>query len=665
MSRILVVEDHEQGRYLLETLLAGNGYEVVTVANGAEALEAARREPPDMVVSDILMPVMDGFALCRAWKADPRLAEIPFVFYTATYTDKADEELALNLGAERFIRKPEDPERFLAALQEVIATHDKGKLVAPREPIEHEEVFYKEYNEALVRKLEAKVLQLEASTRALAESEHRYRALFETSATAVVLADAATGTILDVNRQMEVLLGRPRAEMVGRHFAEVHAEEARAAMIDLFRLHGGAERARTPEVALVHADGHLIPVEIVTSVIELAGKRVMQGVFHDLSELKAAQQALGESERRHRELFEGVPVGLYRSTPDGRIVMANQALAAIFGFAGVDKLVAADLTALLGSSGYARHEFIEAAERDGAVADLVAPLRRPDGTTRWVRESARTVRDAAGSVLYFEGVMEDITERRLTEERSSRLAAAVEQTSDIVEITDAEGTIVYVNPAFERATGYSREEAIGQNPRIVKSGAHDEAFYQDLWQTLKRGEVWTGSFVNLRKDGTRFEEEATISPVRDAAGRIANFVAVKRDVTRERLIEGQLRQAQKMEAVGRLAGGVAHDFNNMLRRSSAACDILLLQASRRMPRCASVCGRSKAAASARRDPHPPAAGVQPQAGRCSPSTLDLNALVIRHGEHAAPAHRRGRRSPRPSWRRTSGACRPTRASSSR
>ncbi|MBI5576818.1 MAG: PAS domain S-box protein [Deltaproteobacteria bacterium] len=155
-------------------------------------------------------------------------------------------------------------------------------------------------------------------------------------------------------------------------------------------------------------------------------------------------------------------------------------------------------------------------------------------------------------------------QRKRSEEALQRLAAAVEQTAEIIFITDTEGAIQYVNPAFERITGFGRQEAIGSNPRILKSGRHDEEFYRNLWETLKRGEVWTGGLINKRKDGSLYEEDAIISPVRDDAGRLMNFVAVKRDVTEERKMEEQLRQAQKIEAVGRLAGGVAHDFNNLL-----------------------------------------------------------------------------------------------------
>lgn len=168
-----------------------------------------------------------------------------------------------------------------------------------------------------------------------------------------------------------------------------------------------------------------------------------------------------------------------------------------------------------------------------------------------------------------------ITERQKAEENLLRLSTAVNQTVEAVIITDAQGLIQYVNPAFENITGYLKNEAIGKNPRILKSGRQEAAFYRDLWNTISGGQTWIGRFINKRKNGSLYTEEATISPMRDSKGVITNYVAVKRDVTAELNKEEEYRQAQKMETVGQLAGGVAHDFNNILQAILGFSELLL------------------------------------------------------------------------------------------
>ncbi|MFI5118973.1 MAG: PAS domain S-box protein [Thermoanaerobaculia bacterium] len=196
--------------------------------------------------------------------------------------------------------------------------------------------------------------------------------------------------------------------------------------------------------------------------------------------------------------------------------------------------------------------------------DIEEPMTFPDGRTIWLRTSKVPLRSEGDAVFGVLGMYEDVTEQRRAAIDRARLAEIVEQASEDVIMTDVDGNITYVNPAFERSSGYSRREVEGQNPRFLKGARRDAKFYTELWQTLTSGGVWSGHFINKRKDGTLFEEEGSIFPVRNHAGQIVSYVAIKRDVTQEVRLKEQLLQAQKMESVGRLAGGIAHDFNNLL-----------------------------------------------------------------------------------------------------
>jgi putative nucleotidyltransferase with HDIG domain len=219
MNKVLIVDDQEQNLYLLKALLRGNGYQVFEAAHGAEALALARTNPPDVIISDILMPVMDGFSLCQEWKKDEGLKDIPFVFYTATYTDPRDEQLALSLGAARFIVKPVETEEFIAILRQLLREAEDGVLPVP-EPALHEEVaYYRMYNEALIRKLEDKMIELERANRALEEdiagrqrAETEITRLLEESqrrlrqVEALHAIDLAINASLDLRTTLNVLL---------------------------------------------------------------------------------------------------------------------------------------------------------------------------------------------------------------------------------------------------------------------------------------------------------------------------------------------------------------------------------------------------------------------------------------------------------------------------
>ena len=253
MKNILIVDDNSQDLTLLQTLLNRHGYGVTAAANGAEALEKARSERPDMIISDILMPIMDGFKLCREWMRDDRLKDVPFVFYTATYTDPKDEEFALGLGVERFIVKPQEQGVFLDMVKEVVSGHKAGRTAAPCEPQRDEEAFSREYNEALIRKLEDKMIQVEEAKRRLErevavhmrtqedlrESEQKYRVLVANADEAIFIAQDEV--IKFPNPKTLEMTGYSTEELAGVPFTDLIHPEDRGKVLERYfdRLRGG------------------------------------------------------------------------------------------------------------------------------------------------------------------------------------------------------------------------------------------------------------------------------------------------------------------------------------------------------------------------------------------------------------------------------------------
>jgi two-component system cell cycle sensor histidine kinase/response regulator CckA len=282
-----------------------------------------------------------------------------------------------------------------------------------------------------------------------------------------------------------------------------------------------------------------------------------------LLEKKSIGMALQDSEKRYRRLFESAKDGILILDADtGKVVDVNPFLLKLLGYSydaicgqyiwelGVFKDIAASKEAFftLQDNEYIRYD------------DL--PLETLDGRAIAVEFVSNVYLVDHSKVIQCN--IRDITARKQSDAERKRLMAAIEQSGEVIVMTDARGIIQFANPAFERSTGYNREEAIGQSLRILKSGEHDELFYRNLWDTISGGRTWEGRMVNRRKDGNLYTEETTISPVRDPSGRIVNYVAVKRDITEHLRLTAQFQQTQKMEAIGQLAGGVAHDYNNML-----------------------------------------------------------------------------------------------------
>ena len=306
--------------------------------------------------------------------------------------------------------------------------------------------------------------------------------------------------------------------------------------------------------------------QLISSQKELQGlygksEQARKSLLSILEDVTQKEKALKDSESKLNSILSSIDDLVFVFDQEDRFMLTQNPASELL-YTTPDKFIGKKPSEVLPS--HLNKPFLDAFDkiRKGQAAEYDYWLKIK-GKTLWF-SAKHSPRFIDGELVGSVSVVRDITERKQAQEELERLSVAIEQAAETVVITDSEGTIQYVNPTFEQITGYTREEAIGRNPRFLKSGKHDDVFYKEMWNTLLRGDTWRGRFVNKKKDGTLYTEDTVISPVRDASGRTVNYAAVKRDITEEMKLEEQLRQAQKMESVGRLAGGVAHDFNNML-----------------------------------------------------------------------------------------------------
>lgn len=296
--------------------------------------------------------------------------------------------------------------------------------------------------------------------------------------------------------------------------------------------------------------------------LSLEGCLAHEELRRDMAARRQAEEALRQSEEKYRSVVERATDGIV-VLQDGKVAYANTSLARLAG-RPVAEIIGKPFEQFIHPPELPKvresYRLRMAGQAVPAVYETV--LVAPDGKLLYAELNA--------GIIPYEGkpadlvFIRDISDRKTSDLERTRLAMAVVQTADAVIITDTAGTIQYVNPAFERITGYSRAEVIGKNPRLLKSGKQDPALYQNMWAALAQGEVWRGRFQDRRKDGSPFTCDAIITPTRDENGHVVNYVSVQRDVTRELQMEEQYLQAQKMESIGRLAGGIAHDFNNIM-----------------------------------------------------------------------------------------------------
>ncbi len=417
--------------------------------------------------------------------------------------------------------------------------------------------------------LERQVLKLKKADRehkqaeeALKKSESQLRQIIDLVPHFIFVKDE-TGKFEIVNKATAEVFGTTVEDLTGRRDVEFVAtdEEMEHFRSDDLEVINSGKAKFIPEEPMTDSENNIryLQTTKVPFKFSATNKPSLLGVAVDITRRKQVENDLLESEKKLHTLLNATTDIAFLAKSDGTCLACNNAFVESLG-TEKEKCIGKNIyTFLPGKISKSRKVVLE------SIIASKKPFQWKDGHSgKYFHNSVYPILDKMGNVHQVACFAKNITDQRQAEEGQKRLACAIDQTSEVVIITDPEGIIQYVNPAFVELTGYSPEEAVGQNPAILQSGRLDRAFYKRMWTTLLRGEVWSGHMINKKKDGSLFEEEATISPVKDNQGQIINFVAVKRDVSREVSLEKQLRQSMKMEAIGTLAGGIAHDFNNIL-----------------------------------------------------------------------------------------------------
>ncbi len=423
--------------------------------------------------------------------------------------------------------------------------------------------FFRE-ERSLIKAISTHIGEMISRSRSNEESEVLNRAI-EMAIHGMGFADA-DGKVFRVNQAFLRMWGfRSQHEVIGKHISEFMADpNAANELIELLKKgHFVVERTARRN------DGSTFEAQLsISSVMDdLGGLVCMMASFLDVTDRKAAEEEIRDREQRFRAISDSVFDPIILVDDKAEICFWNTAAERIFGYSSseamtknVHELLAPSLYHQAAFSGFKDFTQTGRGNATGKISELIAS--RKNGEEFPIELSLSSFQ--MHGRWFASGIVRDISERKRYMESQALLTSAVDQAAEAVIVTDAEGKVKYVNPAYSEITGYMEDEIIDRQISVLMYQGQDQDAYRSMWDALNTGGKWTGRLTNKRKDGGNYHENVSVSSINDDMGRITNLVFVSRDVSEEVKLQDQLIQSQKMEAIGTLAGGIAHEFNNVL-----------------------------------------------------------------------------------------------------
>jgi PAS domain S-box-containing protein len=537
--RILNVEDVPSDSELAEREIKKvlPYYDFRRVETREEYLKALDEFNPHIVVSDYRLPTFDGLTALKLLLEQTSL--IPLIIFTGSMNEDTAVD-CMKAGASDYVIK------------------------------EH----VKRLGAAVVNALELYQVKIEKE-RAMTEAQEKQKVIEKIALTipmGVYIYDLETKKYLFTNRYVARSLGYRPDELFalgpGVPNEVVHPEDQH-------------KIKRTPQQYQQVADIEVLSFEyrvkdktgiwhwiqaweVISERFENGEPWQVLGAIRDITEKRNADEKLRVNELKYRSIFENIQDVYYEVKPDGLILEISPSIGTISNYTRKE-ILGKNLNDLYASVDD-RNAFLVKLQKDHFLKDYEVNLKDKDGSILPCAISARYVTDKTDKSVKISGVMRDVRERKQNEEHIRLLSSALESAANAIVITDNKGTIIWSNRAFTILTGFTREEVLGDNPRILKSDLQDTRFYKSLWDTIRQGKVWKGELINRRKNRELYYEEMTITPVGSISENMTYFIAIKNDITERKKAEKDLIQAkEKAEESDRLKTVFLQNLSHEIR----------------------------------------------------------------------------------------------------